>query len=564
MDKLKPILNQKFWILAVLVLPMAMYGYFSANGAIKEETASREIALEKVKSSVPGGNDISADYSKKLADINDTLEAEIDAEVVKLWENQQPRMIWPALIAPRVPKTFLGDIDPEPRRRYKSSEYVRVLEKLIDSVEPVKAQSEQETIGDQPQKVWLSGWIPEIYLGPPQTAPTSEDMWNAQIDVWLTQLIFDAIRRQNEGKDSITEAVIRRIDKIELVGGDGTPVLGSAAGGAGNMMSAPSYESYESTGEGPSELGFGGPDVSGLSGLGGMGGSEATVDVSFSPAEEFGRASAAAATSSSSSSSAYGGSGFGVSNAPKLRYIAESETAPYLERGFYLSVVMMEKKLPDFIVELANSPWPVKIVRFHVGPNPYAQKELPGASSGYGPADYGPGPTEFSGIADPSFETSGSPEYGAIPGGLEGDGFAMSGFGGATQANKFSANLKAKYQSNLPPFARASMNHPDLVTVHICGIITIYKQPQIEAAEVAGESGAAVDEALPVLPEGAIDAEGNPIEPAAENATPESVIDPAAPVSPADPATPPGADDPAGAPEETTTETENSGTATGS
>ncbi|MCA9033074.1 MAG: hypothetical protein KDA66_19800, partial [Planctomycetaceae bacterium] len=289
MDKLEPIIRQKFWILAALVLPMAMYGYFSANGAIKEETASRESALDSVKSGIPGGSDISDDYAKKLSGINDTLETEIDIEVVKLWENQQPRMIWPALIAPRVPKTFLGDIDPEPRRRYKSSEYERVLEKLIDSVEPVMAQSEQETIGDRPQKVWLSGWIPEIDLGPPQTAPTSNDMWNAQIDVWLTQLIFDAIKKQNEGKDSITEAIIRRIDKIELVGGDGTPVFGKAAGG--NALMATTGMNLE----GGLPDGYG--DLSGPSGLSGFGGQAAAkaVDVSFNPAEEFGSPAAGGA-----------------------------------------------------------------------------------------------------------------------------------------------------------------------------------------------------------------------------------------------------------------------------
>src|SRR5690606_32163531 len=57
--------------------------------------------------------------------------------------------------------------------------------------------------------------------------------------------------------------------------------------------------------------------------------------------------------------------------APPKRYTAETEEAPFLERGFYLSVIIMQTKIPDFIVTLANSDWPVQVRRFQVGVNPY-------------------------------------------------------------------------------------------------------------------------------------------------------------------------------------------------
>ncbi len=65
-------------------------------------------------------------------------------------------------------------------------------------------------------------------------------MWDAQEDVWVTQLILDAIRQMNKDADSTSSAVIRRVIAYRLLGGDGTPVTGGAAAASGDssgMMS---------------------------------------------------------------------------------------------------------------------------------------------------------------------------------------------------------------------------------------------------------------------------------------------------------------------------------------
>ena len=49
MDKLQPILKNHFWILLVPLLSMNLWGYFSANGALKAAIATREADLDKVK-----------------------------------------------------------------------------------------------------------------------------------------------------------------------------------------------------------------------------------------------------------------------------------------------------------------------------------------------------------------------------------------------------------------------------------------------------------------------------------------------------------------------------------
>jgi hypothetical protein len=595
MDKLEPILRHKFWILFVLALPLAMYGYFSANGAITAETTARESALASVLSGVPAGGDISEAYSKELSEINAVYEKAVDAEVHKLWEYQQSRMVWPEQVAAEIPKKFGGEIPIEVTFIYKTMEYERVIEKLVDSVEPVVSRVEQKRWGNKPQKVWLAGWVPEAYLGPPQASPTSKEVWDAQMDVWFTQLIFDAVKRMNDGKDTITEAVVRRIDKFQLLGGDGQPVLGGGGAGAGAFGGAYGGGGGESM---AFEMGDGYDPSAGLAGgMGGAAGGAGRIPtkIEFNPAQEFGSdveggGGGSPAGGGFGDAAMYGGGGpMAATAAPRLRYINESESAPFLERGFFMSVIMLEKKVPDFVVELANSPWPIRVVRFQIGPNPYAATGRPGGGgypfgggladslSGGGLSGGGFGGSFGGAYTDPAMSGG---EYGEafdmgqgadMAFGGTGRGGGFGGFGGARGGgtNAFTARLKARYQVQLPDFANQAMQNSDLVQVFLAGVITFYKQPAEEAEEAAGEKGALVDESLPTLSpeeaearateaaeaakelEAAAAAEANgtaPAEmPAEDGTTPSPATDPGTPET--TPATDPAPTDPGTEPE---------------
>jgi hypothetical protein len=146
--------------------------------------------------------------------------------------------------------------------------------------------------------------------------------------------------------------------------------------------------------------------------------------------------------------------------APPRRYIGDTEGKNYLERGFYMSVIIMQNKIPDFLVELANSDWPVQVRRFQVGVNPYrttapASEMIPGS-------EYSSSPDMYSGS---SMESSSMPMSYSSPG-MNATGMPMQG---AARPNK--------YATNLPKFATDALNHPDLVQLDLCGIITMYKQP---------------------------------------------------------------------------------------
>lgn len=492
MDKLQPILKYHFWILAGLILPLVIYGYYSANGQLKAATEARVTTLKGVKDKISQGKEPNKDYVAKLSHINDFFSESVDDVIVDLWRHQQKRMVWPATVAAKVPAEFMGQFDQDVPFIYQGI-YKDVILKLQEHVQPVRpldpmARNRPASASSAPnQKVVLAANVPQASFG--QFRITSDEMWNAQIDVWLTQLLFDAIVKMNEEKESVSEAIIRRIDVVELVGGTGSPSLtGGGGGGSG--------------GEDPAMIGM-------AMGSGGMGGPKAPTTIAFSPAQEFGPASEGGGNYNPDMSAAESGA---PAQATEKRYIAESDSAPYLERGFYLSVIIMQNKIADFVVTLANSDWPVRVVRFQVGANPYRKEQPVGDAAGpIGP--FGGSSAEPSGEYAPALEGS-APNLGMGP--------MSGGFGrrGPVAPNPFA--------SNLPEFATAAMNHPDLVQLDLCGAITMYKQPK-EIIAAVNERKAKAAQQPPAVPAAPV---GEAAPPAADPVPPPAEAAPATPATP--------------------------------
>lgn len=480
MDKLQPLIRQHFWILLGLVIPLILFGYYSANGGLSSATQARIETLDKTKADVSSGNEPNEDFSSKLDTINTFLEASVDDAILEMWNRQQKRMTWPAVVADRIPKEFLADFEQQVPFIYKGA-YEDVFRRLMERVQPVKpldpmarpnpAAPQQPIPG---QKVILMATLPQTIFG--QFGASSQEMWDSQIDVWMTELLLDAIVKVNEGKESVAESVVRRLDVLRLMGGTGTPVTADAGGGSGEMM------------EGGMDPGMGGGGPSGVVKI--------NTSVAFNPAQEFGPA---VDGGGGGGGEMMEGSMGGTPAAPPRRYIGEPEGAPFFERGFYMSVIINQNKIPDFIVTLANSDWPVQVRRFQVGANPYRTQMT-------GPEGMPGGMSEFSMSnieSGPSFTESGA-ESGS---GFSLDGLTPGGRGGARPN---------PYATNLPDIAMKSLNHPDLVRLDLCGVITMYKQPTEVLAAVEARKQAALEaqKAAAQQPEAA------PAEPPAEPAPP--------------------------------------------
>lgn len=458
MDKLQPVIKHRFWILAGLIVPLAIYGYYSANSQLKAATESRESQLESVLSSVDSGNKPNEDYAEKLEAINERYETWVNETLVDLWKRQQERMTWPSQVQGKIPQEFMGDIPRDALVIYEGlyGLLIRDLEQRVQPVEPLETRTTQpgsmrrQPVSEAPnQKVILATNVPTAILD--RLTITSDQMWNAQIDIWLTRLLLDAVVRLNEDKDTVTEANLRRIDVLELMGGTGTPQTGGSA--PGMMSSAPGGMPADVA----AQLGLLDPSSSGPAPL------AIPTQTAFDPAQEFGPDSDQAASTGPPTSAQMA---MMTTAAPAMRYINESDTAPYLERGFYMSVIILQDQIPNFIEELVNSPWPVRVERFHVGVNPYRTEPSP--IQPIGPSSLGRG---FGGMDQSAMPFGGPGSSGPRPGrgfrGMSSNPFEGFGRGGQSR----------RTGQNLPPYATAALNHPDLVQLDLCGVITMYKQP---------------------------------------------------------------------------------------
>lgn len=536
MDKLQPVIKHRFWILVALVPPLCIFAYYSANGAMKQATADRITALDGVISAIPpgtGANPTWTDADKGgLAVINAEYKSAVDVELVRVWEEQQERMTWPRSMQRYVPAEYLGEFPQEAGFTYKD-EYADLIAAVHASAEPITPDARGKGFSG---KVWLDQkLIPRHQFG--NLSVESKKIWEAQEDLWYLQLLFDAIRNVNRSSENAAKAAIRKVYKIDLVGGTGESTVkatGSQSGESGAMplMHAAEMPMMDMQ-----------PFPSGDQGGTGRTAALAPPRVGFSPAEEFG--SDVQQSSSQTSSSPSGppspdmmmGNAAGAANKERIRYIKLDENAKFRERGFYLSVLIDQKRIADFLVELSNADWPIRIVRFHVGPSP----EKPGSTSGM-MDQYS---SMYPGAEMPAME---APTFDAFdPGAFE----AYADPGAATDMGP--APLVTTEQM------AGLFTHPDLVQLDVCGVITFYNPPKPEllaAVQARQESSStqlstelpAVDATIDPVensdPAGAADAStavpGAAAEPgAATEADSALPADPAAPVEAADESQPP-------------------------
>lgn len=498
MDKLEPILKHHFWILLVPLLSMNLWGYFSANGALKAATSTRQTTLDGVKSKVPAGtNDPNEQYAAELGKQNEDLEKFVQEELQQLWARQQARMTWPQAVAADIPKGYRSDIaDNLVRFAYQNVYYQDVIKPLHDSVEPMTMSKDLTYVPKVDFPIHL---IPQMKVG--NFTITSTQMWDAQEDVWVTQLILDAIRQMNKDADSTSSAVIRRVISYRLLGGDGTPVAGGGA--AGGAMGSSSGGEDSPMMMMPTGEGYGGGGGAGA-------GAKVQTSVRFSPSEEFGVGGEAAAGGGTGAASSMmmmpseGSDGGTTATATEvLRYVkfdpaSTVETAPFMERGFYLSVIINQNKLVDFLVALSNSEWPIKVVRFHIGKNPWKTDEFKASGTlGGGAMAMGNGPMGSMMMA-PGMQGGSDPV--ASPFGLGGGSGAEAmgsglpgGFGGGAGANT--------------GYKVTDLDHPDLIQLDLAGLVTIYRDPNAAAATGdAAAEGAPTDGTAPAEGEKPADA----------------------------------------------------------
>ncbi|VAX39955.1 hypothetical protein MNBD_PLANCTO02-1907 [hydrothermal vent metagenome] len=368
MEKLRPILEQKFWVLSGVALLLVVTGWWMGTGSLAAEYTKRETILKNLNAST--GHSPNDAINSKMKIITDVKEKRLEETSQYLKKEQQGSGVetWHRKMVGYIKgKKFLDDLKIEARETYK--EYYRkrkrkgsmsILENMWKIARPFDIETGEgqcdvaiETLPQVPEDQW--GLI----------APSSEEVWYAQQDVSLVSALLKAIAGTNGEAEGIVKAPVKSIVKLELYAGkrkpDGTPDNGQTEDSQEGADAAP--QPGTTAGLGRSEGETMGRTTSG-SGTG-----LAIESVDFPAENEFGipeTPQGEGQPEGTPQTNPVPGS-TDVKNEetlPKV-YIDDDPKMPYKTRGFYMKVVMDRTKIPELLVQLENMKYPVEIVRVH-------------------------------------------------------------------------------------------------------------------------------------------------------------------------------------------------------
>ena len=535
MDKLKPILKHKFWILFGIVLVIPLVGWWLATSQLLAGYNTKKGEIEKAFTNAefkPGTPN--QQWDENLVEyIQDQKERNKQARIF-LWNEQSKLMEWPDILKRYIPNEYFGPLPTAACNIYRN-EYPKELERVWKSIDPYDpVYYPKGTVIFQPAS------MPRRQYG--DLPPTPKNVWEAQEDLWLLEGLFKVVRDVNGDSTSPTESPIRSIDVLQLLGGTGS--------------------SEEAGGD---EMGMGmegmPPEFAGMSGAG-----QGTTSVSFDPADEFGSEAVAQeggpeggmgefgppGMPGGSGSTMYNEDGTEVQTA--LRWVGpqEFEGQTYMQRGFYMECHIDHRHLAEFLVALENSPWLISVKRVQMGRSGatgYSQtggggsfgNEGGGPSGGFGGGrpNMGGGFGQGGGFGAPGGGGFGAPPggggfgappgggFGRNPGGLGGGQLnlttpttpppAINPFsgGGPTVVGRNNSNIRGPGFGGQTDQAADVLNavkiSPYVYQVALSGVFTIYNPPPAE--EASPTEGAAEPVVDPSADPTVVDPTAVPVDP---------------------------------------------------
>ena len=468
MERLAPILKQKFWILLGVVILMTLIGWWMATSTMLKAFTDRKAEIDKAFDKVPKGTIPSADWAKKLNDLNANQEKAIGLTQAILWQKQLKRMmVWPEGVD--IQNGYWGEISKESREQYRlhyksPDSDVRKVWKMLRPLDP--DDSEGSGIVNYPfsnMYVLLKRPIWQ-HVG----AVSSDALWQVQEDLWLLERLFQAIATVNGGMESNrNDAYIHQIDQLELRGGGIKKGAKAAAPGAAAL----------GKGKGGPEIPVAVEQVAT-----GPAGPLTPLSAEFDPVEEFGEDGSSAGGPGTAGAPGFG-KGAGSDKAPAApkapnRYILKDDKLPFKTRGFYLSIKMDHTKLPALIAELTangKSVLPVEVVRVQMARLHDDTPIAPGGSQPYQPSQVAGGLGGFGG---------GGGGFGREARKAMKDDFGSGGLGGNSDYNVAPAAAAPKsgeVPKNMQANLAKALSDPVMAQVTICGVFTLYTKSSVEA-----------------------------------------------------------------------------------
>lgn len=507
MEKLQPLITHRFWVLFGLAILVPFVAWFMYNGSIQETIAGRKSTIKgdftKAKA---GGDTPNKEAAEGASSFNEHHESEYSKAASQLWLAQQndTSMFWP--------RRMEGFINPPGGTPLKFGESPADTNKSLQGKTIYQADYDeqfQQKVMSQIRRYPDKGGLCEVNEAMIHRVPSEmmrsalpdwETIWHAQEDVWLVAQLLKSIDNVNTsaGSRSITESPVRQVHELTLYGGNlDNPKKAGKKGRSGGGYAS------KSKGRG---LSLPGGSGSGLAGLGSEGmsgglgsnntksGGVTSPDVDFNVEEEFGSPIDTSKKKKGKKKRGIDGGGYAQQSSQNpfaasgdlRRYVHDKEGGKFKTRGFKAKLTIQQDKLPALLAELTNSRWPVEIVRVHwEAANENGRQAasvsgiggLGGSSGGLGGLGGGLG-----GSGNPYGGGNGrslSGPGGAGFGGLGADGMPPSGgsgLGGSTTGQPPEKDKK-------DPLS-AALQDPNLATVVVAGLITIFQVSEEEAARI--------------------------------------------------------------------------------
>ncbi len=368
MDQLKIILEHRFWVLSALAILLPPIGWYMSTGDMAAETEKRSQKISSaIKSIDNAAKDVpktaNKEWIKGAQQVNDKLAARVDETQQHLVDHQRPIMTFHPLVKKEYEAAKVKYRDDKPQdpqaflrmKRLFMSRYNDMWDsEVYQAVEPFEFAKNDGKVLFRDQ----NGNIPIVHA-PSETWQqrqmiSTQEMWDAQEDLWMLHALMKAVARVNEGSVNIDDARIKRLLQATLRGGNsadladrrkkkqstGTPAGGQEQGGGG----APG---------GGHGLGLGG----GFLRRGGGEDAGPKAIPMIEPDDIFGSDSDAGGAVSGSSKK--GGAGEPAAVFP---YVAQ-EGGKWRGRGFVLRVVMDHQEIPKLLTVLSEAPFPVVIMQ---------------------------------------------------------------------------------------------------------------------------------------------------------------------------------------------------------
>ena len=448
MDQVKVILRQlqkhHFWVLSVVTLLIALTCWWMGANSLASATAAHESEVKKGFSDMQdvekNGHPANARFSEGVNAKHDEVKNKVLAEWKERFVEQQKLFTWPALIAGEMARVKPDDPIPDDvRLKCKSNEVF--LDELYNKVFPTAdyrhskeavAKAEAAAVADKGDAaaavepaaeegdtiVGLVVWnkhhraaLEQRYnLRRQSGTPSTLNIRLAQEDMWMLENLAKVIRQTNAGAQDVIAVPIKRIDSLDIA----QWAINEAVRESPKVFA----DSTESTAAAP------------------FAGNAGAVEAPTDPAER----------DKLADEELLNGRYLGDTGQP----LQAADGGPYAEFKLMfvrMKVVIDQRKIPELLVNCANAPIPIEVVRFRM--------DEPLVGTGVKPGNAGGGGGGLGGLR-------GS----AASGGLAG---ARGGLGAAVQAAPAAGDQGDEIEPN-----------PSDVTVEVCGIVQLYTAPDAE------------------------------------------------------------------------------------